>query len=260
LIRYGLPAKEESAPASGGFVSKARPRVFGTEAQFNPDLAVAFQVCPHYEGFMAESADPGRERKDLEALLGAIEQSPLATVITNPRLPDNPIVEANRAFTELTGYERDEVVGRNCRFLAGERTDQEGRRILREAVNDARPVLAELVNYRKDGSPFRNAVMIAPLLDEEGKPVFFVGTQMETSAPQAGERQRQARARVAQLSPRQRQVLERMVGGLRNKQIAADLGIEEATVKMHRGALIARLEAATSAEAVRIGVEAGLGC
>ena len=66
-----------------------------------------------------------------EALVDSIRLSPIATVITDPRQPDNPIVEANPAFTALTGYAREEIVGRNCRFLAGNATDAAARRQLR---------------------------------------------------------------------------------------------------------------------------------
>src|SRR5437588_12093349 len=97
------------------------------------------------------------------ALFASIELSPMATVITNPRLGDNPIVAVNRAFCTLTGYARDEVVGRNCRFLAGQDTEDLARAVLREAITAARPALTEILNYRRDGTRFRNAVMISPV-------------------------------------------------------------------------------------------------
>lgn len=196
-----------------------------------------------------------------ERLIGSIVQSPIATVVTDPNLPDNPIVAINAAFTELTGYPPDEAVGRNCRFLAGPDTDPLGQAVLRAGVEQGRSALAELVNYRKDGSAFRNAVMIAPLLGPDGRIAFFFGSQMnvseEAGAPAAFRRQRAAEL-VSALTPRQRQVLEEMIRGYRNKQIAAELGIDEKTVKMHRAGMLRRLRAPTSADAIRIGVEAGL--
>ena len=195
-----------------------------------------------------------------EALVDSIRLSPIATVITDPRQPDNPIVEANPAFTALTGYAREEIVGRNCRFLAGNATDAAARRQLREAVQENRPALVEVVNYRKDGSAFRNAVMIAPVFGEDGEVRLFLGSQMDMGGPDqaAGLRRAQAERLAQGLSPRQRQVLQGMVRGLRNKQIAAELGIDETTVKMHRRSMLARLGAATTADAIRLGVEAGL--
>lgn len=201
----------------------------------------------------------GDEPVRLEQLAESIELSPIATVVTDPRLPDNPIVAANAAFERLTGYSRGEILGRNCRFLGGPATSGEARAALRAAQAEGRPAIVEILNYRKDGSAFRNAVMIAPLLDARGAPLLFIGSQMDLGAAALPDQRRDvARAQVARLTPRQREVLERVVAGLRNKQIGAALGIDEKTVKMHRAALLERLGCATSADAIRIGVEAGV--
>ena len=191
----------------------------------------------------------------------ALAQSPLANVVTDPQRPDNPIVAVNSAFVALTGYRESEAVGRNCRFLSGAQTAAHARSQLRDAVVAERATMTELVNYRADGSAFRNAVVIAPVRDSRSDSVVFVGTQVEVTAmgeDAAAALRDEAMARVAKLSPRQRQVLHGMVCGLRNKQIAVQLHIDERTVKMHRAALLARLDAPTSADALRLGVEAGL--
>ena len=202
-------------------------------------------------------ADRGGEAREVARLLASIQRTPIATVVTDPRLADNPIVAANRAFSELTGYARDEVIGRNCRFLAGPATDPAAQGRLRDAVAAGRPALVELINYRKDASPFRNAVMIAPVFDDAGKTLLFVGSQMEVESD-ADDRRTQAAGQVAQLTGRQREVLRCLVRGLRNKQTAAALGIGEKTVKMHRARMLKRLGCASSADAIRLGVEAGL--
>jgi len=199
--------------------------------------------------------------EDENALVASIRLSPLATIVTDPRRPDNPIIAANAAFEQLTGYREAELVGRNCRLLAGEGTEAEKQALLRDAIAQARPVMTELVNYRRDGSAFRNALMIAPVFDADNRVIFFIGSQMDVSnEPARAEEARRAaaRARLATLTGRQREVLEQMARGLRNKQIAPILGINEKTVKMHRAALIERLGVATSADAVRLAVEAGL--
>src|SRR5690349_15957514 len=126
--------------------------------------------------------DPATDLSDRDNLLASIELTPIATVVTDPRLADNPIIAANAAFLSLTGYARDEIVGRNCRFLAGPQTSEQAKGELREAIAGRRPALCELLNYRKDGSTFRNAVMIAPLFDDAGEPVLFVGSRMEGEA------------------------------------------------------------------------------
>ncbi|WP_414695489.1 PAS domain-containing protein [Pedomonas sp.] len=186
-----------------------------------------------------------------------IAHSNVAAVVSDPRQPDNPIVACNEAFVRLTGYAREEIVGRNCRFLRGEGTATEQTAVLREAILRQQPVMAELLNYRKDGSSFRNAVMIAPLFDDDGKILYFLGSQMAIEDG-AASRQAQARARVEGLTRRQRQILEALAKGRLNKQIAFELGLTERTVKMHRAALLRALGVATVAEAIRIGIEAGL--
>ncbi|HEX8380063.1 MAG TPA: PAS domain-containing protein, partial [Allosphingosinicella sp.] len=107
-------------------------------------------------------------RAEEAELARSIRVSPIATVISNPRLPDNPIVAANPAFCALTGYEESEIVGRNCRFLAGPKTEPWLTERIRQTIRDLRPSLTEILNYRKDGSAFRNAVLIAPLFGADG--------------------------------------------------------------------------------------------
>ena len=116
---------------------------------------------------------------DLAELLASIHRTPIATVITDNLATDNPIIEVNDAFVELTGYARDEIVGHNCRFLAGLGTEPEAQSVLRSAISHGQPAIVELTNYRKDGSPFRNAVMLAPVRDPDGAPVLFIGSQMD---------------------------------------------------------------------------------
>jgi PAS domain S-box-containing protein len=199
--------------------------------------------------------------REEQALAESIRLSPIATVLSNPRLPDNPIVAANAAFCALTGYEESEIIGRNCRFLAGPDTEPGLTERIRQALRDLRPSLTEILNYRKDGSPFRNAVLIAPLFGADGRPDWFLGSQVEvdsgSAAPLALRQQRAARL-AATLSPRQREVLGEMAAGRRNKQIAWKLGLSEKTVKMHRALLLEKLGVKTTADAIRLAVEAGL--
>lgn len=191
-----------------------------------------------------------------------IENSPIAALVTNPNLPDNPVIECNDPFLELTGYDRSEVIGRNCRFLAGPETEPWLRDKMREAIHAPRPVLVEILNYRKDGTPFRNAVMVVPLFDEHGKLQYFLGSQVEVAQGDASlngssEGLSSAKDKVEGLTSRQREILIQMADGKLNKQIAFDLGLSERTVKMHRASLFRALGVKTSADAIRIAVEAG---
>ena len=195
------------------------------------------------------------------ALFDAIASCPLAMVISNPRRRDNPLEAVNAAFLAMTGYAEGEVVGRNCRFLAGEDSNAAVTERLRQAIGSRHPIVTEILNYRRDGTRFRNGVMITPLFDEAGELAWFLGSQVDLGPPETGglsARQEEAVRRVAGLSPRQRQILGRVASGLLNKQIAYDLGISEKTVKMHRALMLERLGVATSAEAIRLAVEAGL--
>ncbi|MGZ3171839.1 MAG: PAS domain-containing protein [Croceibacterium sp.] len=190
-----------------------------------------------------------------------VTSASVAAIVTDPRLPDNPIVDCNDRFLELTGYSREEIIGRNCRFLVGTGTDPARRKTLRDAIEEQRPVIVELLNYRKDGRPFLNSVMIAPIFDSEDSLIGFVGSQLEVSTEESAfvrEREERARGLVARLSPRQKEVLSRLAEGKRVKQIAHELELSERTVKMHRAAMLKSLDVRTNAEAIRLAVRAGL--
>jgi PAS domain S-box-containing protein len=196
-----------------------------------------------------------------EQLFESLGLSPIATVISNPRRPDNPLEVANAAFCALTGYSEGEIVGRNCRFLAGELTEPWITDRIRAAIGSRRPVLVDILNYRRDGTSFRNAVLVTPLFDAEGDLAWFLGSQVELgpdSPTHFDARRSRAVSLVKSLPDRRRQVLELMSRGLLNKQIAWELKISEKTVKMHRGLLLEQLGVSTSADAIRIAVEAGL--
>lgn len=189
-----------------------------------------------------------------------VARSQVPAMVTDPRLPDNPIVTCNDAFVALTEYPRDEIIGRNCRFLAGPDTEPWLSEALRTGIRLRQPTMVEILNYTKSGRRFRNAVMIAPIFDAEGRIEYFLGSQLEIVEERlrSSDVRRQASyAAVGRLTPRQRQVLVEMARGKLNKQIAHELGLTERTVKMHRAALLAALGVETTAEAIRIAVEAG---
>ncbi|MCX7560144.1 PAS domain-containing protein [Sulfitobacter sp. F26204] len=132
-----------------------------------------------------------RVRWDLrtdKAMAQAVQHARIPLCITNPQLPDNPIVYVNAAFLDLTGYEEDEVLGRNCRFLQGIGTTEESLVDLRRAIEGQKVETVEILNYRKDGSSFENALQIGPILDDDGNLVFFFGSQMDVTAKRDAER------------------------------------------------------------------------
>ena len=113
----------------------------------------------------------------LRLLERAVTASTNSIVITDPNLPDDPLVYVNPAFEETTGYTVEEAVGRNCRFLQGEDRDQPAVEELRRAVREGRYCTVVLRNYRKDGSLFWNELSIYPMRNKKGRVTNFVGVQ-----------------------------------------------------------------------------------
>lgn len=101
--------------------------------------------------------------------------------LADPDQPDNPIVYANEAFELITGYDREEIVGRNCRFLRGDDHDQPELARIREALEKQTAVTVTLRNYRKDGTLFYNQFTIRPLFDRDGQLIYFLGLQYDVT-------------------------------------------------------------------------------
>jgi PAS domain S-box-containing protein len=101
--------------------------------------------------------------------------------LSDPDQPDNPVVYANEAFELITGYDREEIVGRNCRFLQGEDREQEGIGKIEEAIRQVKPVTVTLRNYRKDGTLFYNRFTIRPLFDRQGRLIYYLGIQYDVT-------------------------------------------------------------------------------
>ena len=141
---------------------------------------------------------PRREESGVAALadLGAdlharaASASDLSFTISDPTQPDDPLVWVNPAFERVTGYSTAEALGRNCRFLQGPETDREAVRSIREALAEGRTVADTLLNYRKDGTPFWNQVVISPVLDAEGRVTHHVGIQADVTDRVAVQRAR----------------------------------------------------------------------
>jgi PAS domain S-box-containing protein len=100
-----------------------------------------------------------------------------SVVITDPSLPDNPMIFISEEFEHQTGYSPDEALGRNCRFLQGPDTSQEAVEAIRAAIRAQTPITIDILNYRKNGARFWNRLRIRPLYDASGNITYLVGAQ-----------------------------------------------------------------------------------
>lgn len=120
--------------------------------------------------------------KALEIKERALASAKNGILITDPNQHDNPIIYANKAFEDITGYSFDEIVGKNCRFLQGTDRNQPELDRVRQAINQQKEVTAVVRNYRKDGTLFWNDLNISPVKDENGNLTHFVGIQNDITA------------------------------------------------------------------------------
>jgi len=132
-------------------------------------------------GTVQDITDRKEREQELQRKSRAIEAAPIGIVMTDPTQPDNPITYANQEYFATARYEREEVIGHNCRFMQGEDTDPETVATIREAIDARESVSVELRNYRKDGTEFWNHLEIAPVRDNDGELINFVGFQRDVT-------------------------------------------------------------------------------
>lgn len=111
----------------------------------------------------------------------AVRATRMPMVITDPNQPDNPIIFCNQAFQDLSGYPREEVIGRNCRFLQGPDSAPETVAAIRQAIEGGTDIAVDLLNYRKDGTPFWNALYLSPVRDDDGPIRYFFASQLDVT-------------------------------------------------------------------------------
>ncbi|KEF52827.1 uncharacterized protein A1O9_11244 [Exophiala aquamarina CBS 119918] len=120
----------------------------------------------------------GRQSPSMVDLVGGLSE---VFCLTDPNQYDNPIIYASEEFYRLTGYGRDDVIGRNCRFLQGANTQRGSVTRLRENIKNGKQACETFLNYRRDGRPFINLLMIAPLHDDKGNVKYHIGAQVDVT-------------------------------------------------------------------------------
>lgn len=130
----------------------------------------------------ARPLDSERAQAQLELKDRALAATAEGITIADLSLPDNPLIYANAGFERLTGYSVAEVIGRNCRFLQGPATDSATVEALRRAIRERQAITVQLLNYRKDGTPFWNRLSITPVADASGTVTHFIGVQSDVTA------------------------------------------------------------------------------
>ena len=122
-------------------------------------------------------------------------------ILSDPDLPDSPIVYANKAFETLTGYSQEETIGFNCRFLQADDQNQEASKQISEAIKKQESIEVTIRNYKKDGTLFYNRLKITPLLDKKGRIIYYLGVQYDmTEQVEANNEIRELNAIIAMLS------------------------------------------------------------
>ncbi len=127
------------------------------------------------------TAELARLHSGTDPFAAAVRVTRMPMIVTDPRQHDNPVIFTNDSFCRLTGYARDEIVGRNCRFLQGAGSDPATTARIRQAVRDQTSLEIDIRNHRKDGEPFWNRLMIAPVRDAAGDLAYFVASQVDVT-------------------------------------------------------------------------------
>ncbi|WP_375273068.1 histidine kinase famiy protein [Sphingomonas sp.] len=154
---------------------------------------------PHLAGMA--NHDMGDDHNTI--FFAAVKTTRMPMIVTDPNKPDNPIVFANPAFINMTGYDWAELVGRNCRLLQGPDTDRDTVAEVRRAIEQRRETSVEILNYKKNGAAFWNALFISPVFDVDGRLIYFFASQLDVTRrrdAEEGLRQAQKMEAVGQLT------------------------------------------------------------
>lgn len=164
---------------------------------------------------MADSFELGRVEQEFtrveassDPFVSAVRATRMPMLVTDPRRPDNPIVFVNDAFSKLTGYHHDEIIGRNCRFLQGPETNRDDIAKIRSAIDRRVPIEIEVQNHKKNGEVFWNRLLISPVFGADGELTWFFASQFDVTL------ERDKLARIQRDRDALEQEVERRTGDL----------------------------------------------
>ncbi|GMJ08926.1 NONPHOTOTROPIC HYPOCOTYL 1, phototropin 1, ROOT PHOTOTROPISM 1 [Hibiscus trionum] len=180
-----VPEKKPRKSSRLSFMGLMRKSQSTADSFDNSLLVDADEDESDYDDERPDSVDDKVRQKEMRKgidLATTLERIEKNFVITDPRLPDNPIIFASDSFLELTEYSREEILGRNCRFLQGPETDPATVRKIREAIDNQTEVTVQLINYTKSGKKFWNLFHLQPMRDQKGEVQYFIGVQLDGSA------------------------------------------------------------------------------
>ncbi|GAA4777527.1 hybrid sensor histidine kinase/response regulator [Stakelama sediminis] len=126
-----------------------------------------------------DSTPPAKAHADI--FFAAVKTTRMPMIVTDPAREDNPIIFCNAAFERMSGYQQAEIVGRNCRFLQGPETDKAVIDQVRQAVARREELAVDILNYRKNGSTFWNALFVSPVFGKNGDLLYYFGSQLDIS-------------------------------------------------------------------------------
>lgn len=170
--------------------------------------------------------DQKRRKQELLEKSRAIQNSPIGIVLTDATKPDNPLCYVNDAFEDITGYDRQDILGRNCRFLQGDQTDPEKVDRIREAVSNDEMIQIELRNERKDGEMFWNELIISPIRNPDGEVTRYVGYQEDVTQRKRAQQKLQVFRESMNKSPQEIFILDPDTGRIIDftESLSAKLG------------------------------------
>ena len=140
-------------------------------------VPVSYDGCRVVQLLIRDLSTEKRRKEQIQLFGRAVESIGVGVTIADANRDDDPIVYANKGFQQLTGYRLEEVLGRNCRFLQGPKTDDATVRTIRQTIEAEQPVSVDILNYRKNGTTFWNRLEITPVFDDAGELTHFIGFQ-----------------------------------------------------------------------------------